>query len=231
MTSGMPGKTTQFRWQLAAALSVMLLCGCGILKTSVSAQPRYYTLTYLPDPTAPLSLPSALPNSLPKTAALSAAPTLIISPPHAAAGFDSQRIMYMRHADQLEYFAYNEWIDTPARMLAPLMATTIEHSGAFRAVVQTPSPAAGEMRLDTEILRLQHEFLSTPSRVRFTLRAYLMDSATRRVIAARNFESVVAAHTDNPEGGVVAANRAVKNVLEALSAFCADAVPVAQLNK
>lgn len=46
-------------------------------------------------------------------------PTLIVSPPHAAAGFDSQRIMYLRQADQLEYFAHNEWIDTPARMLAP----------------------------------------------------------------------------------------------------------------
>jgi cholesterol transport system auxiliary component len=223
MTSDMSRKTKQIRWQLAAALSLMLLCGCGILKTAVSAQPSYYTLTYLPDASAPLSLP--------KTAALSAAPTLIITPPHAAAGFDGQRIMYIRHADQLEYFAYNEWIDTPARMLAPLMVAAIERRGVFRAVVQTPSPATGEMRLDTEILRLQQEFLGKPSQVRFTLRAYLVDNATRRVIASRNFESVVTTNTDDSEGGVVAANRAVQNVLEALSAFCADAVPVAQLNK
>ena len=151
------------------------------------------------------------------------APTLIVNRPHAAAGFDSQRIMYVRQANQLEYFAHNEWIDTPARMLAPLIVAAVENSGAFRAVVQTPSPAAGEMRLDTEILRLQHEFLSTPSRVRFTLRGYLVASVTRRVIASREFEAAVPATSEDPYGGVVAANRAVQTVLENLSAFCAEA--------
>jgi cholesterol transport system auxiliary component len=159
------------------------------------------------------------------------APTLIVSPPHAAAGFDSQRIMYVRHADQLEYFAHNEWIDTPARMLAPRIVAAVESSGAFRAVVQTPSPAAGEMRLDTEILRLQHEFLSAPSRVRFTLRAYIVDSATRRVIAAQEFEAAIPAASEDPYGGVVAANHAVQTVLENLSAFCAEAARSARIGK
>jgi cholesterol transport system auxiliary component len=148
--------------------------------------------------------------------------TLIVSPPNAAAGFDSQRIMYARHANQLEYFAHNEWIDTPARMLAPLIVAAAEASGAFRAVVQTPSSAAGEMRLDTEILRLQHEFLSAPSRVRFTLRAYLVESVTRRVIASREFEAIAAAPSEDPHGGVAAANPAVRSVLEELAIFCAQ---------
>ena len=156
---------------------------------------------------------------------------MIVSPPHAAAGFDSQRIMYARQANQLEYFAHNEWIDTPARMLAPLIVAAVESSGAFRAVVQTPSPAAGDMRLDTEILRLQHEFLSAPSQVRFTLRAYLVESATRRVIASREFEAAVSAASEDPYGGVVAANRAVQTVLDSLSAFCAEAARNARMEK
>jgi cholesterol transport system auxiliary component len=159
------------------------------------------------------------------------APTLIVSPPHAAAGFDSQRIMYLRQANQLEYFAHNEWIDTPARMLAPRIVTAVASSGAFRAVVQTPSPAAGEMRLDTEILRLQQEFLSAPSRVRFTLRAYLVESATRRVIASRDFDAAVAAASEDPNAGVAAADRAVQTVLEDLSAFCAEAARGARMEK
>ena len=163
--------------------------------------------------------------------AAAAAPTLIVSPPHAAAGFDSQRIMYVRQADQLEYFAHNEWVDTPARMLAPLIVAAVENSGAFRAVVQTPSAAAGDMRLDTEIVRLQHEFLGAPSQVRFTLRAYLVDNATRRVIASREFEAAVPAASDDPYGGVVAANRAVQTVLEKLAAFCAEAARSARMAK
>jgi cholesterol transport system auxiliary component len=208
-------------WRLvAAALSLTLLGSCGAIQQAVSPQPNFYSLAG-----ARSTAPPA-----PSRAAVSA-PTLIVSPPHAAAGFDSQRIMYVRHADQLEYFAHNEWIDTPARMLAPLIVAAVESSGAFRAVVQTPSPAAGDMRLDTEILRLQQEFPGTPSRVRFTLRAYLVESVTRRVIASREFDAVVPAPSEDPHGGVVAANRAVQTVLEDLSAFCAEAARSARMEK
>ncbi len=206
-----------WRWRLASVsltLSLLTLAGgCEVLKPTISSHPSFYTL----------SGASVAAIAAPAQRTASGAPTLIVSPPHAAAGFDSKRIMYMRQADQLEYFAHNEWIDTPARMLAPLIVAAVERSGAFRAVVQTPSTAAGEMRLDIEILRLQHEFLTAPSQVRITLRAYLVDSKTRRVIASREFDAVVPSASENPQGGVVAANRAVQTVLDNLSAFCAEA--------
>ena len=148
---------------------------------------------------------------------------MIVNPPTAAAGFDSQRIIYVRETHKLEYFAHSEWVDPPARMLTPLLVAAVESTGAFRAVVLTPSAAAGDLRLDTEIIRLQHEFLTQPSRVRFTLRAYLVDDKTRRVLAWREFDAVVPAASENPYGGVVAANRAVQTVLEDLAAFCAEA--------
>lgn len=208
-------------WRLGAAgLSLALVCGCGTLTPAVAPHPRLFSLADAWE-SAPVAPRTGI-------AAAATAPTLTVSPPHAAAGFDSRRIMYVRQADQLEYFAYNEWIDTPARMLAPLIVAAVESSGAFRAVVQMPSPAAGEMRLDTEILRLQHEFSSTPSRVRFTLRAYLVESVTRRVIASREFDAAVPASSEDPQGGVVAANRAVQTVLENLSAFCAEAARAAR---
>ena len=205
---------------VAAGLSLTLVCGCALINPALSPHPNFYSLADARNTATPA----------PPRAAVTA-PTLIIAPPHAAAGFDSRRIMYVRKAGQLEYFAHNEWIDTPARMLAPLVVAAVESSGAFRAVVQTPSPAAGEMRLDTEILRLQHEFLSAPSQVRFTLRAYLVESATRRVIASREFDAAVPAAGEGPYGGVVAANRAVQAVLESLSAFCAEAARGARMEK
>jgi cholesterol transport system auxiliary component len=197
----------------AAALSLLLLCGCAAIKPVVLPHPNVYSLAGARDGAVPA-------QALPRPAL--AAPTLIVTPPHAAAGFDSLRMMYVRQADQLEYFAHNEWVDTPARMLAPLIVAAVGASGAYRAVVVTPSPASGEMRLDTEILRLQHEFLGTPSRVRFTLRAYVVESATRQVIASRDFEAVVPAASGDPYGGVLAAKLAVRTVLEDLSLFCAE---------
>jgi cholesterol transport system auxiliary component len=214
MKTAAPWTSLPHGWRLGASgLSLALLCGCGALTPAVAPHPNFYSLDGARNATAPARAgPSAAVT----------APTLTVSPPHAAAGFDSRRIMYVRQADQLEYFAHNEWIDTPARMLAPLIVAAVESSGAFRAVVQTPSPAGGEMRLDTEILRLQHEFLQAPSQVRFTLRAYIVDNTTRRVLAWRDFDETVPAASEDPYGGVVAAKHAVQTVLERLAGFCAE---------
>jgi cholesterol transport system auxiliary component len=93
-------------------------------------------------------------------------------------------------------------------------------------VLPTPSSASGELRLDSEILLLQQEFLAQPSQVRFVLRAALVDATSRRVIATRDFEGLAKAPSDDPYGGVLAANQAVQAVLEKLAAFCAEVAPV-----
>jgi len=211
----MPWRFPTRWWRLGASgLSLALVCGCAALMPAAAPHPRFFSLADAQG-AAPVS-PRAV------TTAAATAPTLIVSPPHAAAGFDSPHIVYMRQASQLENYAHNEWVDTPARMLAPLIVAAIESGGAFRAVVQTPSTVAGDMRLDTEVLRLQHEFLSKPSRVRFTLRAYLVDNATRQVLASREFEAVAAAPSEDAYGGVMAANEAVRSVLADLAAFCIE---------
>ena len=204
---------------LPAALALVLAAGCAALKPQSADRPTLYSLAQ-----AETAAPVALASALPRPRDSSSAPTLVVAPPHAAAGFDSRRMIYLRQADKPEYFAHNEWIDTPARMLAPLIVGAVERSGAFRAVVASPSPASGEIRLDTEILRLQHDFSSTPSRVRFTLRATLVENATRRVIDTREFDAVVPAASEDPHGGVVAASKAVRTVLDELAAFCAARV-------
>lgn len=193
---------------LAAVLALLTICACSALRPAATPHPTFFSLDS-PCLAAPEPAPAA-------------APTLIINPPIAAAGFDSPRIIYVRESYKLEYFAHSEWVDPPARMLTPLLVTALDHSGAFRAVVLPPSAAAGDLWLDTEIIRLQHEFLTQPSNVRFTLRAYLIDDKTRRVLAWRQFEAAVAATSEDPFGGVVAANRAIQSVLEELAVFCAQ---------
>ncbi|WP_394756488.1 ABC-type transport auxiliary lipoprotein family protein, partial [Rhodoferax sp.] len=199
------------------ALALLTLAACSVLSPTSTPVPAFYSLD-----SAPLTAPAP---------ASPAAPTLIIHPPRAAAGFDSQRIIYVRESHKLEYFAHSEWIDPPARMLGPLLVAAIEQTGAFSAVLLTPGAAGGDLRLDTEIVRLQQEFQTSPSRVRFTLRAYLVDEKTRRVLAWRQFEAAADAASDDPYSGVLAANRAVQAVLQQLSVFCAEAVASATLAK
>ena len=202
------------RW-LATTTALLMLSGCSLLAPKASEHPSFY------------SLDGARNDSRTERATRrggpTAAPILIVNPPRSAPGFDSSRIIYVRAAHQLEYYAHSEWVDTPARMTAPLIVAAVEQSGAFRAVVLTPSAVAAEVRLDTEIVRLQHELTSQPSRVHFTLRAYIADTTTRDVIAWQEFDASVATKSNSPYGAVVAANEAAHAVLEQLAAFCAQA--------
>ena len=197
----------------AAVLCMVLTAGCSALKPGATPPPPTYYALDSSAATAP-ALRAAAPLS---------PHTLVVNETQAAAAYDSQKIIYVRQAHKLEYFAHNEWADPPARMISSLIVGVLERSGTFRAVVSSPGSASGELRLDTEVLLLQQEFMAAPSQVRFALRAYLSEDGTRRVVATRDFEVLVPAPSDDPYGGVQAANSAVQKVLGQLAAFCAQA--------
>lgn len=150
---------------------------------------------------------------------------LAVSMPRARAGFDTSQMVWVQQAHGLKVYSRNRWVDTPARMLAPLIAQTLEHSGAFQSVVQTPSAISPMLRLDTELIRLQQDFSMQPSRVQFTLSAQLIDLSTRRVIASAEFDETENAVTDDAYGGVRAANLALERLLVRLTAFCVKHAP------
>ena len=133
-----PSKTRLYRL-FTGGLMVTALCACSSLRPTATPPPSFYSLDAA---AAPGASASARPASAP-----TGAPTLIINPPHAAAGFDSQRIIYTRSAQKLEYFAHSEWVDPPARMIAPLIVTALDATGAFRAVVSSPGSSTGDLDL------------------------------------------------------------------------------------
>ena len=200
----------------ATGVLFTLVAGCSALHPTAVEQPSFYSLDNVRTETR-ATMPAPAPSALPITA-----PTLIVNPPRAASGFSSQRIVYVREAHQLEYYAHSEWVDSPARMIAPLIVAAVGNSRSFRAAVLTPSAANGDLRLDTEIVRLQHDLSGKPGNVRFTLRATIVDNTTRKVLARSEFDETIASASDDPYGGVIAANRAVQVVLEQLVGFCSE---------
>lgn len=146
--------------------------------------------------------------------------TLVVNPSTAVAGFTSTRMVYSRVPYKLEYFAHSQWVDTPARMLTPLVLNTLKANSLFSTVTLSPNSAKSRYSLDTKIIRLQQDFFSPQSSERFTLLITLIDNTKHEVILAREIDAVVTAKSDNPYGGVVAANGAVQVVLEQLAAQC-----------
>ncbi len=202
---------------LLLALSSISACS-GLLKKQ-SVQTTYFSLSELSTNTQQNKL-----LTTDKTL-----PTLIVNTPTAAAGYDTRRMMYTRSPHQLEYFARNEWVDTPANMLQPLMISAIKNSGQFSAVIPKLGAVKTDLRLEAEVIRLVQLFEQQPSVVRFTLRVVVIDSATGKIIDSQEFDEKVMAASDNPIGGVNAANLAVDNVLKKLSIFAAESAAKARL--
>lgn len=147
--------------------------------------------------------------------------TLVVSPPRAAPGYDTARMVFVRKPMMLEYFAKNRWVEAPAKMLGPLLVSALEQRTKFRAVAPAGGMVKGDMRLDTELILLQQEFITLPSRIHLRLRAQLIEQASHRVVATQVLEIFENAPSDDPYGGVVASNRALARLLAQLADFSA----------
>ena len=154
-------------------VSAMLLAGCIGLRAPQVDSPNLYVLDA---------------QSTIKAAPVKRALVLAVSMPRARPGFDTPQMVYLRQPHELDYFAANRWIDSPSHMLAPLLTHALEQTGSFRAIVQTPGVIPADIRLDTELIRLQQDFQTQPSRVQLTLRAQLIDVVGKRVIAVKLFD-------------------------------------------
>ena len=199
---------------VVTCMALILLGGCSSLLPTPAAPPSLFTLD---DGTSVPSSPASRPAP---NAALA---TLIINTPKAAAGYGTSHIVYARRTHEIEYFAFSLWVDTPAHMLTPLIVRAVERTGAFQAVLAAPTAASSRFRLDTEIIRLQQDFSTSPSRVRLTLRAVLIDTTTKAVVARREVDASVASRSEDTYGGVIAAQAVTQRVLTELATFCAEA--------
>jgi len=187
--------------------SVLLLTGCTGLSAPKVASQTIYVLE-----AQRATKPAQVKRNL----------VLAISEPQTRPGFDTHQMAYVQQPHELSYFVTSRWADTPARMLEPLLVQAMEQTGGFRAVVQRPGAVPADVRLDTELIRLQHDFVTRPSRVQLTLRAQLIDVRGQRVLAVKQFDESENAVSDNAYGGVTAANRAVQRMLEQLADFCVN---------
>lgn len=186
----------------------ILLAGCsGILHAPQVETPHIYVL----DARAPV-----------KTAQIKRNLVLAVSMPRARPGFDTYQMTYLRQPHELDHFAVNQWADAPARMLEPLLVQALEQTQGFRTVVQTNGLVPANIRLDTELIRLQQDFGTKPSKVQLTLRAQLVDLTGKRVLAVKLFDDAENAASDDAYGGVVAANRVLQRVLGQLADFCVN---------
>ena len=190
-------------------LATVLLSACQSLAPE-RANPTVYQLTL----DAPLQLPER-----PASKA-----TLLVMRPMAAPGYDTRGIVYQTEDNALRQYAYARWADTPARMLQVVLVRTLERAQLFQAVVHGGGVPA-DYQLTSDLLYLTHDFTVQPSQARLGLRVQLLATQPRRVLGTRIIETAAPAPSDDPAGGVRAAQQAMRLALRELVDFTAQALP------
>ncbi len=145
--------------------------------------------------------------------------TLLVSQPVASAGYQTEQMIYIEKPYQLQAFASNSWIASPANMLKPLIAESLRNSGLYHSVVTTPFAGLTDRRLDVRVLYFYQDFIQSPSRVRVALQLNFINSKTSRVMASKRINAVVIAKQRTPYGGVLAANQATRILMQKIVRF------------
>lgn len=206
MDGSLASKSSRLMWMLWALLA---LTGCALPQDSSPPQQAY-----LLEVGAITSTP----------ARRSSNKILLVTVSREAPGFDSNRIAYTREPPKLDYYRDSVWSDTPAKMLLPILVRAFESSGAFKAVVSPPSPALANVRVDVDVIRLQQEFMTRPSRVRLIVRLKAVEMKSGHVLETRLFEAVAPAPSENAAGAARAANAVVQQVLNEMVPFALRAL-------
>ncbi len=155
-------------------------------------------------------------------------PVLEVAEPQARPGFATTGMAYREQPFELAYFAYNEWAAPPPKMLQPLLVEAMESAGAFSAVIDGPQRLGADRRLETELLYLIQDFTGETSHLEMAVRAQIIDMRSEEVIATRTFRTSQPAPSDDAYGGVVAANRALKQLLPELIQLSTTGLEAAQ---
>jgi cholesterol transport system auxiliary component len=145
--------------------------------------------------------------------------TLLVSQPDAIPGYQTEQMLYINKPFEINNFAHNAWISSPANMLYPLITQSLQSSHYFYAVASGPDADKTDYRLDTQLIELQQNFLTKPSRIELVANVVLTHIDDNRVVASRIIGKQVSCPEDTPYGGVVAANRAAFAFTAELTGF------------
>lgn len=191
---------------LGFGVSLIALVGCSPVKIPITNQ--YQLTAYSSKQLKPHPLHVAL----------------WVTPPEAAAGYQTDQMLYVNKPFQLEAFVKNAWINPPGDMLYPLMIQSLQKTGAFYAVLSSSYSQGADYRLDTQLLSLKQNFLKKPSVLEFSAKVVVTRVSDNQVMGSTIINQQISCHANTPYGGVVAANQATRQFTAIMSEFVVSRV-------
>jgi len=192
-------------WFYLFLVPFLLLAGCTIFSPVPSHSTKTYVLNADPQPITKKSKRSI---------------DLFITPTRAEAGYNTADMVYTNKPLEMAYFANHAWAEPPATLLPNLIRQTLQKTHYYHSVNSAFLIGHADMILNTELVKLNQDFLSHPSTVNLILQAQLVNANTNRIMSTKQFSFTEPALQATPEAGVVAANQAVEKLLLQLAEFC-----------
>lgn len=194
---------------LLAALAAAVVSGCTLF-SPVENDIRVEVIN---------KLPLELPQRETHTA------TLLVLPPAINPVYDTVQMAYRIRPHQVDYFSQHQWGASPAQMLQPLLARTLENTHYFSAVLTPPYFGPYSYALRTEVLEITQDFTSDPATLHLSLRVQLADGASNRIISSQSISLREPIFQKTPYAGVVAANDATAKALQQVAGFVLGEIP------
>lgn len=144
---------------------------------------------------------------------------IYVSPVSASAGYETNDMIYSRRALEVSAFVNNEWIAPPAKMLRPVIISSLQNTGYFKAVLNSGAGSEPRFKLNVSVLTFSQNFIQNPSQVNLTLKADLIDIKRSKVIASKRFIQKRITQFNTPYSGVISFNQATKAMMAQLSKF------------
>lgn len=155
------------------------------------------------------------------TPARAGAPLLLVLDTTAGGFYDTDQIAFSRTPGTRAYYQFARWSDRPGKRLAELMRAHLDRQGAYR-VAAAGGYVLGDLLLDTELVDFYHDASSEPGTMRLVLRAELVDLRQRTLVGRQTFEQQIPLARFDAVGAAAAADVAVAQALDALTAWLAS---------
>jgi len=190
---------------------IIFFVSCGLIScTPVSVEP---VNRYMID-----KVPCVAPQSRANT-------TLLVLLPDTQARYNTSLMAYTICPYQIDYFVKNQWAETPAQMLTPLMVQTLQNTHRFKVVSSSGDYGQYDFILNSQLIELVQVFSCNCSYVRLKINVQWVNAVSNKLVGSKQFCLIEPAPCPTPYGGVIAANRATQRFLEQLAVSTVNILP------
>lgn len=146
--------------------------------------------------------------------------TVFVASPDVRPVFNTQAMAYSFNPYQINYYAKNEWAETPGQLMQNVLIQGMTKSHGFKAVVTSPITGHVNYLLNTTILSFNQNFQHKDPYFELIMNAQLIDPNNNQLIRSHLYSYHIPMVYKSPYAGVYAANKAALDAVNDLIEFC-----------